>query len=93
MAQLKQPRSSQHERHVRPHRYYFAGVAFFLPFAAGGCVFSVARRSRLRSRFFALDRLRVFSRALSFGMVGLLIEKCKSSSILPCYRNVRAGVL
>ena len=74
--------------------YFAAGAAFFLALgAAGAAVVNEALRSRLRSRFFALDRLRVFSRAFSFGMVGLLIEKCKSSSILPCYRNLRAGVL
>ena len=56
--------------------YYFAaGVAFAfaldLALAAGaGAGFSVALRARLRSRFLALDRLRVFSRALSFGMMG-----------------------
>jgi len=48
------------------------GFDFVLAFAAGaGAAFSVARKARLRSRFFAFDRLRVFSRALSFGMVGL----------------------
>jgi hypothetical protein len=54
-----------------PNTHYFAaGVAFFLPLAAGASVFSVAFRARLRSRFFAFDRLRVFSRAFSFGIVG-----------------------
>jgi hypothetical protein len=43
----------------------------------------------LRSRFFALDRLRVFSRAFSFGMVGLPDESVKLSSILPCCRDLR----
>jgi hypothetical protein len=57
--------------------YYFAagaalGLDFVLALAAGaGAAFSVALRARLRSRFLALDRLRVFSRAFSFGMLGL----------------------
>lgn len=55
--------------------YFAAGVALDLDldlvFGAGEAgVCSVALRARLRSRFFALDRLRVFSRAFSFGMVG-----------------------
>jgi hypothetical protein len=57
-------------------RYVVAGVVlgldFVLALAAGaGAAFRVALRARLRSRFLALDRLRVFSRALSFGMLGL----------------------
>jgi hypothetical protein len=57
--------------------YFAADVVFFFPFAGGACAFSVALRARLRSRFFALDRLRVFSRAFSFGMVGLPDESVK----------------
>jgi hypothetical protein len=58
---------------------YFAAVAAgFLAFAAGlagdlaATGATVARRSRFLSRFLAVARLRVFSRALSFGMVVLL---------------------
>jgi hypothetical protein len=60
--------------------YFAAGVAlaFDLALAAGaGAALCVAFRARLRSRFFALDRLRVFSRAFSFGMVGLPDESVK----------------
>jgi hypothetical protein len=72
-------RSREYERPGRRQSFYFAvGVVFFLPFpAAGACAFNVAFRARLRSRFFALDRLRVFSRAFSFGMVGLPDESVK----------------
>jgi hypothetical protein len=52
--------------------YFAAGAVLGFALAAGlGDVCSVALRARLRSRFFALDRLRVFSLALIFGMVGL----------------------
>jgi hypothetical protein len=57
---------------------YFAAAAGFLALAAGlaedlattGTI--VVRRRRFLSRFLAVARLRVFSRALSFGMVVLL---------------------
>jgi hypothetical protein len=58
---------------------YFAAVAAgFLAFAAGlagdlaATGATVVRRRRFLSRFLAVARLRVFSRALSFGMVVLL---------------------
>lgn len=44
---------------------YFAATGLLLVVALAG--WSVARRRRLRSRFLACDRLRVFSRALSLG--------------------------
>jgi len=58
---------------------YFAAAAGFLALAAGlaaGLAVTgtmVLRRRRFLSRFLAVARLRVFSRALSFGMVVLLI--------------------
>jgi hypothetical protein len=54
--------------------FYFAAVAGFLAFAAGLAAIgaTVVRRRRFLSRFLAWARLRVFSRALSFGMVVLL---------------------
>ena len=53
-------------------------LALALDFPAGAAgVCNEARRARLRSRFLAFDRLRVFSRALSFGMNGLRGVKCK----------------
>src|SRR5712692_12000040 len=71
--------------------YFAAGVAldFDLALAAGAAgVCNVALRARLRSLFLALDLLRVFSRALSLGMMGLReIENVKTSSILRCCRK------
>jgi hypothetical protein len=57
---------------------YFAAAAGFLALAAGLAAglaaigTMVLRRRRFLSRFLAVARLRVFSRALSFGMVVLL---------------------
>src|SRR5579859_4816959 len=51
-----------------PQPYFAAGSALALPVDLGGD-WSVVRRRRLRSRFLAWDRLRLFSRALSFGAI------------------------
>jgi len=50
--------------------YFSAAAGLALVFAAGlACVCSDARRARVLTRLAAWDRLRVFLRALVFGMV------------------------
>lgn len=71
---------------------YFAAAAGFLALAAGlaedlaatGAM--VARRRRFLSLFLAVARLRVFSRALSFGMVVLLDFWSSAPSRIPTSR-------
>ena len=60
-------------RRAQPRVYFFGAASGeglgSLVVLAGAC--SAARRARFLSRFLACARLRVFSRALSFGIVGL----------------------
>lgn len=63
------------------------GLTADLPAVLAGAA-SVARRSRVLSRFLVWARLRVFSRALSFGIVRLLGPQV-SDLILPCCGAMR----